>query len=94
MVNQDQVQKSTNLENLNMAFDLAEENFGIPRFLDAIDIDVDKPDEKSIMMYVAEMIKVAETRTEQASSLSETVTPEMHLFDNLMLWTSGAEQGT
>ena len=53
----------------------------------------DQPDEKSIMMYVAEMIKVAETRTEQASSLSETVTPEMHLFDNLMLWTTGAEQG-
>ena len=42
LVNQDQVQKSTNIENLNMAFDLAEENFGIPRFLDAVDIDVDK----------------------------------------------------
>ena len=29
------------------------------------------------------------TRYEQSTA---TVTPEMHRFDNLMLWTSGAEQ--
>ena len=72
------MQKSTNIENLNRAFDLAEEHFSIPRFLDAVDIDVDKPDEKSIMMYVAEMIKVAESRSEKAKSLDEVVPPEMH----------------
>ena len=77
---------------MNRAFDLAEEHFSIPRFLDAVDIDVDKPDEKSIMMYVAEMIKVAESRSETAKSLDEVVPPEMHKLDNLMLWTSGAEQ--
>ena len=47
----------------------------------AVDIDVEKPDEKSIMMYVAEIIKVAEARNEMSSSVdsqSESVlTPEM-----------------
>ncbi|XP_022090941.1 spectrin beta chain, non-erythrocytic 5-like isoform X2 [Acanthaster planci] len=46
------VQRS-NEQNLNMAFTVAKEQLGIPDLLDAEDVDVEKPDEKSIMTYVA-----------------------------------------
>lgn len=38
------------------AFDVAESELGIARLLDAEDVDVDKPDERSIMTYVAQFL--------------------------------------
>lgn len=47
---------TTNRQRLETAFDVAENKLGIARLLDAEDVDVEKPDEKSIMTYVAQFL--------------------------------------
>ena len=42
------------ITNLNNAFDTAERELGIPKLLDAEDVDRDYPDERSVITYVAE----------------------------------------
>src|SRR5687768_16848699 len=41
------------LGNLNYAFDAAEKKLDIPRLLDAEDVNVSHPDEKSVITYVS-----------------------------------------
>ncbi|GCB70374.1 hypothetical protein scyTo_0001262, partial [Scyliorhinus torazame] len=53
----EKVKSRSNRENLESAFAIAENQLGIPRILDPEDVDVDKPDEKSIMTYVAQFLK-------------------------------------
>jgi len=47
------LQPSHHIENLNNAFDVANNELGIPRLLDAEDVDQARPDEKSVITYVA-----------------------------------------
>ncbi|GLV44412.1 karst [Carabus blaptoides fortunei] len=44
---------SKHLDNLNHAFDVANDELGIPRLLDAEDVDTSRPDEISIITYLA-----------------------------------------
>ncbi|CAG9789926.1 unnamed protein product [Diatraea saccharalis] len=48
-----EVPASDHVETLNHAFDVAHKHLGIPRLLDAEDVDTTRPDEKSVMTYVA-----------------------------------------
>lgn len=50
------MKRKTNRQRLEHAFDVAESALGIARLLDAEDVDVDKPDERSIMTYVAQFL--------------------------------------
>lgn len=56
LINLAEMKKKTNKQRLETAFDVAETKLGIARLLDAEDVDVEKPDEKSIMTYVAQFL--------------------------------------
>ena len=48
----------SNQERLQNAFTAAEKKFGIEQLLDPEDVDVDKPDERSIITYVSSLYDV------------------------------------
>lgn len=67
---------------LSLAFDTALQHMGIPKYLDPEDlIDVDFPDEPSVMMYVSEYYKIM-SRPRRAPSVPKTG----------FKWTSGSKQ--
>ncbi|CAJ0961940.1 unnamed protein product, partial [Mesorhabditis belari] len=53
LLNYDGLNPNDHMGNLNNAFDIAEKKLDIARLLDAEDIDVARPDEKSIITYVS-----------------------------------------
>uniref|UniRef100_A0A3B3DBY4 Calponin-homology (CH) domain-containing protein n=1 Tax=Oryzias melastigma TaxID=30732 RepID=A0A3B3DBY4_ORYME len=57
LVDMERARRRPNRENLQEAFLLAETELGVPQLLDPEDVDVDKPDEKSVMTYVAQFLK-------------------------------------
>ncbi|VDN06971.1 unnamed protein product [Thelazia callipaeda] len=52
LIEYEKLQKSNALYNLGNAFDVAEQQLGLVKFLDPEDVNVDVPDEKSIITYV------------------------------------------
>ncbi|XP_049890839.1 microtubule-actin cross-linking factor 1 isoform X7 [Epinephelus moara] len=52
LINMEVVSRQSNRENLEQAFEIAE-SLGVTRLLDAEDVDVPSPDEKSVITYVS-----------------------------------------
>ncbi|XP_068999461.1 plectin isoform X4 [Embiotoca jacksoni] len=55
LIDMGKVYRQTNLENLEQAFGVAERDLGVTRLLDPEDVDVQHPDEKSIITYVSSL---------------------------------------
>nr|XP_043889514.1 plectin-like isoform X2 [Solea senegalensis] len=55
LIDMGRVYRQTNVENLEQAFNVAENNLGVTRLLDPEDVDVPHPDEKSIITYVSSL---------------------------------------
>ncbi|AEO57515.1 hypothetical protein MYCTH_2303748 [Thermothelomyces thermophilus ATCC 42464] len=54
LIDYDKLDKSDHRGNMQMAFDIAHKEIGIPKLLDVEDVcDVAKPDERSLMTYIA-----------------------------------------
>ncbi|XP_055338258.1 spectrin beta chain, erythrocytic-like [Paramacrobiotus metropolitanus] len=72
---------------LETAFRMAEDHLGIPRLLDVSDLEVERPDERSVMIYVSEFIrrypqaKEKRRQEEQASEANEQAE-----FERLKEW--------
>ena len=52
LIDFDSLHADQHIPNLNNAFDVAERELGLARLLDAEDVDVSRPDDKSIMTYI------------------------------------------
>ncbi|OZC09778.1 hypothetical protein X798_03181 [Onchocerca flexuosa] len=52
LIEYEKLQKSNALYNLSNAFEIAEQQLGLIKFLDPEDVNIDVPDEKSIITYV------------------------------------------
>ncbi|XP_052769142.1 spectrin beta chain, non-erythrocytic 2-like isoform X1 [Mya arenaria] len=53
LIKYEQLVPTEHIGNLNNAFDVARNDLGIAKILDAEDVDIERPDEKSIITYVA-----------------------------------------
>jgi len=59
LLDYDSLSKDNPRENLDLAFDVAEKNLGIPKLLDTEDmLSLPRPDERSVMTYCAALYKV------------------------------------
>ncbi|XP_067256156.1 plectin isoform X4 [Chanodichthys erythropterus] len=55
LIDMSRVYHQSNLQNLEQAFSVAEQQLGVTRLLDPEDVDVPHPDEKSIITYVSSL---------------------------------------
>ncbi|XP_063222936.1 muscle-specific protein 300 kDa isoform X4 [Bacillus rossius redtenbacheri] len=84
LVNLVAMREASNRARLETAFTVAESQLGIARLLDPEDVDVPRPDEKSIMTYVAQFLhKYPEPRTADGSSTLAAVESE---YNELVSW--------
>lgn len=82
LVDIENLRQSSNRTRLETAFRVAEEDLGIARLLDPEDVDVPRPDEKSIMTYVAQFLHKSNQPRMQADSFSMI----QATYDELLTW--------
>ncbi|ESO86156.1 hypothetical protein LOTGIDRAFT_167389 [Lottia gigantea] len=92
LIDMEGVKQQTARVNLERAFSIADSELGIPRLLDAEDVDVAKPDEKSIMTYVAQFLKkypdAGDSKLQGIPSKMDTPDQEMSAYFSLYNWLS------
>jgi len=55
LINMDSLKDNDNKANLETAFNVAETEFGVPKLLDPEDVDIDQPDDRSIITYLSSL---------------------------------------
>lgn len=56
LIDMENYRNASNKSRLDTSFNVAETELGIPRLLDPDDVDLPKPDERSVMTYVAQFL--------------------------------------
>nr|XP_013006519.1 LOW QUALITY PROTEIN: nesprin-1-like [Cavia porcellus] len=92
LVDLEKVKGRSNRENLEDAFAIAETQLGIPRLLDPEDVDVDKPDEKSIMTYVAQFLKHYPDIHSTGTEGQETDREDRLILKEMKIWIEQFER--
>ncbi|KAM6126873.1 nesprin-1-like [Pterocles gutturalis] len=92
LVDMEKVKGRSNRENLEEAFTLAEAELGIPRLLDPEDVDVDKPDEKSVMTYVAQFLKYYPDPHHTVTDVQENYKEDRLMLRDLKVWAEQFER--
>ncbi|KAH0622390.1 hypothetical protein JD844_024656, partial [Phrynosoma platyrhinos] len=92
LVDLERVKTRSNRENLEEAFMIAESELGIPRLLDPEDVDVDKPDEKSVMTYVAQFLKHYPDPHNAANDAQEADKEDRLMLRDLKIWVEQFER--
>lgn len=83
LINIAEMKRASNRARLETAFDIAETELGITRLLDPEDVDVPKPDEKSIMTYVAQFLH---KYPEPKSTGPDAVAALQEEYSQLLAW--------
>ncbi|KAM6272871.1 nesprin-1 isoform 2-T2 [Spheniscus humboldti] len=92
LVDMEKVRGRSNRENLEEAFTLAEAELGIPRLLDPEDVDVDKPDEKSVMTYVAQFLKYCPDPHHTVTDVQDNDKEDRLMLRDLKVWAEQFER--
>ncbi|CAI9612033.1 unnamed protein product [Staurois parvus] len=92
LVDMEKLKGRSNRENLEEAFSIAEIELGIPRLLEPEDVDVDKPDEKSIMTYIAQFLKHYPDLHSSAGDAQQDDKEERLMLRDLKVWIEQFER--
>ncbi|XP_040268686.1 nesprin-2 [Bufo bufo] len=77
LIDMDTLQGKSNEEKLQEAFRIAENELKIPKLIEPEDLTVQDPDEKSIMMYVAQFLQYSRNKEEPTSDMSAQLNKAM-----------------
>uniref|UniRef100_A0A5K3EGH0 SH3 domain-containing protein n=1 Tax=Mesocestoides corti TaxID=53468 RepID=A0A5K3EGH0_MESCO len=91
-IDMSQLKPEKPIENLTIAFRVANECFEIPQMLDPQDVNVPKPDERSIMTYVSSMYQILNKRrnkNKNAHRVGKTINQAIQLSSKINQYEVG-----